>query len=82
MGDVMRLKKPVVRYLGLDDEVTNFPEAWRFNIPAEDDILLNVIPQDEINGNEAISDSDQNPSRSTPKMGEYPDLRDGVTDNF
>ena len=82
MGDVMRLKKPVVRYLGLDDEVTNFPEAWRFNIPAEDDILLNVIPQDEINGNEAINDSDQNPSRSTPKMGEYPDLRDGVTDNF
>ena len=82
MGDVMRLKKPVVRYLGLDDAVTNFPAAWCFNIPAEDDILLNVIPQDEINGNEAINDSDQNPSRSTPKMGEYPDLRDGVTDNF
>lgn len=82
MGDIMRLKKPVVRYLGLDDEVTNFPAAWCFNIPAEDDILLNVIPQDEINGNEAISESDQNPSRSTPKMGEYPDLRDGVTDNF
>ncbi len=82
MGDIMRLKKPVVRYLGLDDAVTNFPAAWCFNIPAEDDILLNVIPMDEINGNEAISDGDQNPTRATPKMGEYPDLRDGVTDNF
>lgn len=82
MGDVMRLKKPVVRYLGLEDAVTNFPAAWCFNIPAEDDILLNVIPQDEINGNDCISEEDQNPTRSTPKMGEYPDLRDGVTDNF
>ena len=82
MGDIMRLKKPVVRYLGLTDEVTNFPEAWRFNIPAEDDILLGIIPQDEINGNEYITDDDQNPTRSTPGMGEYPDLRDGVTDNF
>ena len=82
MGDIMRLKKPVVRYLGLDDEETNFPEAWRFNIPAEDDILLNVIPMDEINGNDDITDDDQNPTRATPTMGEYPDLRDGVTDNF
>lgn len=82
MGDIMRLKKPVVRYLGLDDEGTNFPAAWQFNIPAEDDILLNVIPQDEINGNDDISAEDQNPTRTTPKMGDYPDLRDGVTDNF
>jgi hypothetical protein len=41
-----------------------------------------VIPQDEINGNDCISEEDQNATRSTPKMGEYPDLRDGVTDNF
>ena len=82
MGDVMRLKKPIVRFLGLNDEGSNFPEAWQFNVPAEDDIMLSVIPMDEINGNEFINPSDQNPTRATPKMGEYPDLRDGVTDNF
>lgn len=82
MADVMRLKKPVVRFLSLDDEGSNFPAAWQFNIPAEDDIFLNVIPMDEINGNEEISASDQNPTRSTPSMGENPELRDGVTDNF
>lgn len=82
MGDIMRLKKPVVRFLGLNDEGTNFPAAWQFNIPAEDDILLSVLPMDEINGNEYIGASDQNPTRATPTMGEYPDLRDGVTDNF
>ena len=80
MGDIMRLKKPVVRMHQAGDIDSNFPEAWQFNIPAEDDILLNVIPQDEINGNENISLGDQNPSRSTPTMGEHPELRDGVTD--
>ena len=82
MGDIMRLKKPVVRFLGLDDSDSNFPDAWQFNIPAEDDIMLSVLPMDEINGNEYIDADDQNPTRATPTMGEYPDLRDGVTDNF
>lgn len=82
MSDVMRMKKPVVRFLSLEDEESNFPAAWQFNIPAEDDIMLNVIPLDEINGNDAISEKEQNPTRSTPSMGENPDLRDGVTDNF
>jgi hypothetical protein len=82
ISDVMRLKKPVVRFLTLEGEKGNFPSAWQFNIPAEDDILLNIIPTDEINGNDAISESDQNPTRSVPSMGEHPELRDGVTDNF
>ncbi len=80
MGDILRLKKPMVRYHGLDDKVTNWAQTYQFNLPAEDGTLLMRIPQAEINGNEYISEDDNNKLGTTPKMGLNPDLRDGVTD--
>ena len=80
MNDILRLKKPMVRYQGMDDAITNWEQTYQFNIPAEDGTLLMAIPQSEINGNDQISADDNNKMETTPKMGVNPDLRDGVTD--
>jgi hypothetical protein len=55
--DIMRLKKPVTR---VESGVTSFPAAWRFNIPAEDPILLWLVPKSEIEANAGISEDDNN----------------------
>ena len=80
MNDILRLKKPMVRYQGTDDPITNWAQTYQFNLPAEDGTLLMTIPQSEINGNEYISADDNNKSGTTPRMGINPELRDGVTD--
>ena len=80
MNDILRLKKPMVRYQGTDDTITNWAQTYQFNLPAEDGTLLMTIPQSEINGNEYISADDNNKSGTTPRMGINPELRDGVTD--
>jgi hypothetical protein len=53
----MRLKKPVTR---VENGVTSFPDAWQFNIPSEDPILLWLVPKSEIEANEGISEEDNN----------------------
>lgn len=80
MGDILRLKKPMVRYCGNSDNVSNWDESYRFNFPAEDNILLMKIPQSEIDGNAYISSDDNNKAGSEAVNGLNPDLRDGVTD--
>lgn len=55
--DIMRLKKPVTR---VENGVTSFPDAWQFNIPSEDPILLWLVPKSEIEANEGISEEDNN----------------------
>lgn len=61
--DVMRLKKPVIR---VENGVSSFPDAWRFNIPAEHPILLWLVPKSEIEANSGISEEDNNPKVDPP----------------
>lgn len=60
--DIKRLKKPLER------SGTNFPEAFRYNLPAEAPILLWLIPEDEVNANEGIDESTNNPIITVPSV--------------
>lgn len=64
--DIMRLKKPVTR---VENGVTSFPEAYQFNIPAEDPILLWLVPKSEIEANAGISEDDNNAKVNPPRPG-------------
>ncbi len=75
MADIMRLGKPVVRFHGSNKE--NWPDAFCFNIAADDPWLLLRIPQKETNNNGAIVN---NTGGSLPKAGQNATLTDGVTD--
>lgn len=78
MMDVMRLKKNIVRFNTRVE--SNHPEAFRFNIAADDGWLLMRIPQREINSNAGISEADNNNEGALPETGDGAGLRDGVTD--
>jgi hypothetical protein len=62
--DIMRLKTPVTR---IDNGETSFPAAQQFNIPAEDPVLLWLVPKSEIEANAGISESDNNAKVPAPK---------------
>lgn len=79
-NDLMRLKKPLVRFHNATKAESNFPDAFRFNIPAEDPIFLCRIPRSEINANGGISDEDNNNGGTYPTPDQNPTLLDGVTD--
>jgi hypothetical protein len=74
--DVMRLNKNVVR---IPDDQTN--TSWlpylRFNVAAGNPVLLWHIPDDEINGNAAITTA-ENPTPTIPKAGDGLGLKDGI----
>ena len=53
------------------------PEAFRFNLKADDPHLLMHFCKSETNTNLAIVD---NPAGNQPEPGQNADLRDGVTD--
>ncbi len=55
--DLKRLKKPLVR----DYDGTNHASFGLFNEVAEGNMFRFQLPEDEINANDAISESDQNP---------------------
>lgn len=78
--DLMRLKKPLVRFHNNTKAASNFPDAFRFNIPAEDPIFLCRIPRSEINANGGISEDDNNNGGSYPTPDQNGTLLDGVTD--
>lgn len=78
--DLMRLKKPLVRFHSSTAKDSNLPDAFRFNIPAEDPIFLCRIPQAEINANDGISEDQNNIGGDYPKSGANAGLLDGVTD--
>ncbi|WP_455673497.1 RagB/SusD family nutrient uptake outer membrane protein [Phocaeicola sp.] len=59
--DMMRLKKP------MDRTGANFAPNCAFNLPAESQIFLWLIPEDEINNNSGISESDNNPVATAPQ---------------
>jgi hypothetical protein len=52
--DIKRRQLPLVR-------TGNHPNAYRFNFPANSDLFVLMIPDLEIDSNNSISDSDQNP---------------------
>ena len=74
-GDAKRLNKPVVRFHG--SGTCNFPDAFIFNMYANDKWLNMRFPQTEMNNNAGIID---NTGGSQPEAGQNPNLRDGVTD--
>lgn len=62
--DLMRLKKPLIR---IENGLSSFPDAHRFNLEAEAQILLWLIPQAEVQANEGIRESDNNPVVEPPR---------------
>lgn len=74
-GDAKRLGKPVVRFHSNIE--SNFPEAFTFNIKADDGWMNMRFPQTEKDNNKSIID---NEGGAQPIPGQNPDLRDGVTD--
>ena len=75
MADIMRLGKPVVRFQWSDKG--NWPDAFCFNIAADDPWLLLRIPQKESNNNAGIVN---NTGGNLPVAGQNPNLKDGATD--
>jgi len=75
MFDCKRLGKPVVRFHG--EGTSNEPDAFAFNIAADDPWLNMRFPQDEVDNNIGLVD---NQGGQIPVAGQNPSLRDGVTD--
>lgn len=75
-SDLRRLNKPLVRFHDRAAD-SNFPDAYAFNLPADDPWLLMRFCTDEINNNLGIVD---NTGGSLPSSGQNSELRDGVTD--
>ena len=73
--DTRRLGKPLVRFH--DAAQSNFPAAFRFNMPADDGWWLMRFSTAETNTNLAIVN---NSGGTRPVQDQYPELRDGVTD--
>ena len=75
-SDRNRLGKPLVRFHD-NAKSTNFPDNYRFNMPADDLYLLMKFPQSELNTNFDVVD---NLGGSQPVIDQNPSLKDGVTD--
>ena len=74
--DTKRLNKPMVRFHD-NAKSTNQPDAFRFNIAADDGWLLMKFADGERNTNFGIVD---NTDGKLPVIDQNPGLRDGVTD--
>lgn len=77
MYDIMRLGKPIVRIHGSNK--ANWPDAFAFNVKADDPYLLLRFPESETNTNAGIP-ATENIGGTAPQGGQNSDLRDGVTD--
>ena len=73
--DAKRLGKPIVRFHSGKDN--NFPNAYQFNVAADDGWLNMRFPQSELDNNLSIVN---NTGGSLPVAGQNGNLRDGVTD--
>lgn len=73
-NDTRRLNKPLVRF---HDNKSNWPEAFRFNMTADDGWWLMRFTTSEKNANRAIVDND---GGNQPVQDQNAELRDGVTD--
>lgn len=61
--DLLRLKKPLER---VRNGKSNFPAEAQYNLPAESQIFLYLIPEAEIQTNEGITMGDNNPIVPAP----------------
>ena len=80
IADCRRLNKPIVRFHVGDDGKplpTNIPDAFMFNIKADDEWLNMRFPTTETDTNAGIVN---NEGGSQPQSKQNPDLKDGVTD--
>lgn len=75
--DTRRLNKPLVRFHKSSEASSNVPQAFRFNMTADDGWWLMRFTTSEKNTNFAIVD---NTGGSLPVTGQNGDLLDGVTD--
>lgn len=75
MPDINRLQKPLVRFH--DYEWHAISDAFTFNVPAGDNVLLLLIPNQFVSG---YPDMVQNEYGQQPVIHQYGDLLDGVTD--
>lgn len=75
MSDVMRLGKPVVRFV--EGKESNYPDIYKFNIAADDPWMLLRFVQRETTNNVALVNND---GGKLPKQGDGAGLLDGVTD--
>ena len=75
VSDARRLGKNIVRFHGAG--TTNFPDAFTFNIAADDPFLNMRFSQAEKDNNMGVID---NEGGEQPVAGQNPNLRDGVTD--
>ena len=73
--DSNRLGKPIVRFH--EGEASAFPDAFQFNLAANDGYRLMRFPQTELDTNFGIKD---NKEGTVPLPGDGGSLRDGVTD--
>ena len=76
IGDAKRLNKPVVRFHGGVEN--NEPQAFQFNVAADDPYQNMRFPQSETNYNLGIVPNEE--TGTQPVAGQNPNLRDGVTD--
>lgn len=76
MSDIMRLKKPVVRFHA-GDKTNPYPSTFQFNVEYGDPYTLLRFPQQEMDNNSALVD---NQGGVQPVAGQNGNLRDGVTD--
>lgn len=76
VSDIRRLNKPLVRFHD-NEESTNFPAAYRFNMAVDDGWWLLRFTTSELNTNFGVVD---NEGGSLPVQDQNPELRDGVTD--
>ena len=74
-SDTRRLNKPLVRFH--EGAPSNVPEAFRFNMTADDGWWLMRFPKAETNTNFGIVNND---GGTRPVQDQHPELRDGVTD--
>lgn len=74
-SDLQRLAKPMVRFHA--HNLGNQPDAFRFNVAADDPWRLLRFAQTEMDNNAGIID---NKGGTIPVQGQNPDLLDGVTD--
>lgn len=77
MSDIMRLGKPVVRIHG--DKIGYWPEAFAFNVTADDGYMLLRFPDTETNTNHGVPVT-SNTEGQAPRPRQNADLTDGVTD--
>jgi hypothetical protein len=60
--DILRLKKPIIR------KDTNYEAKVQFNLEPESQIMIYRIPQCEMETNNGIKESDNNPAAPQPSI--------------